>query len=194
MSDALREHLHPIMLPLLDRHQAILRRRFGIATIVQETWRDPKTAQLAAYLKGRDPVTGAVVDPAAVVTNARPGQSWHGITYPSGKPASLAYHLGIDADTMDAGVQYLGFGQKDLYLDGGPRLRCDLDGREPLDELGPGHLVYAAIMLVGESLGLTAGARWQSRDWMHVELRVGTLQKVQADMRNRGDIVWPVTA
>lgn len=193
MTDTLREHLHPIMLPLLDRHQAILRRRFGIATIVQETARD-EANQRVAYFKGRDPVTGAVVDPGAVVTNARPGQSWHGIAYPSGKPASLAYHLSIDADTIAPGVQHLGFGSADLYLAGAPRLRCDLDGREPLDELGPGHLVYAAMMLVGESLGLTAGARWQSRDWMHFELRVGTLQQVQASMRNRGDIVWPVTA
>jgi hypothetical protein len=194
VSDTSREHLHPIMLPLLDRHQEILRRRFGIVTYLQETWRDPQTAQLAAYLKGRDPVTLQVVDRRLVVTDARPGQSWHGVTYPNGKPASLAYHLGIDSDLTAAGTQYLGFGHADLYLAGAPRLRCDLDGREPLDELGPGHLVYAAIMLVGESLGLTAGARWQSRDWMHFEKRVGTLAQVQAAMKSRGDIDGMMTA
>jgi hypothetical protein len=193
MPDTDVNHLHPIVRPLLDEHRDILRRRFGIETYLQETARDDGL-QLANYLRGRDPATLEVVDRAKVVTNARPGQSWHGVTYPTGKPASLAYHLGIDSDLATPGIQYLGFGHADLYLTGAPRLRCDLDGREPLDELGPGHLVYAAIMLVGESLGLTAGARWQSRDWMHFEKRVGTLAQVQAAMKSRGDIDGMVTA
>jgi hypothetical protein len=193
VTDTDTDHLHPIMLPILAEHQDILRRRFGISTIVQETARD-EVAQRVAYLKGRDPVTLEIVAPQRVVTNARPGQSWHGVRYATGKQASLAYHLGIDSDLAAAGTQYLGFGHADLYLAGAPRLRCDLDSREPLDELGPGHLIYAAIMLVGESLGLTAGARWQSRDWMHFEKRVGTLAQVQAAMKSRGDIDGMMTA
>lgn len=180
-------HLHPLMLPILAEHRSILRRRFGVETFLQEIFRD-ETAQRISFLKGRDPVTLEVVDQRAVVTNARPGMSWHGVTYPNGKPASLAYHLGIDSDLASPGVQYLGFGSAELDLTGAPRLRCDLDGHEPLDELGPGHLIYAAIGLVGEALGLTWGGRWSWRDWMHFEKRVGTLAQVNAAMKARGDI------
>jgi len=187
VTDSDVNHLHPIMLPVLAEHQDILRRRFGIATVLQETARDD-TAQQLNFLKGRDPVTLEVVDKRKVVTNARPGMSWHNVTYPTGKPASLAYHLGIDSDLTAPGVQYLGFGAADLDLSGAPRLRCDLDGREPLDELGPGHLVYCVVGLVGESLGLTWGGRWSIRDWMHFERRVGTLAQVQAAMKSHGDI------
>lgn len=158
MTDTALDHLHPIMLPILAEHQDILRRRFGVSTHVQETARDD-TAQRIAYLKGRDPVTLEVVDQKAVVTNARPGMSWHNVSYPTGKRASLAYHLSIDSDLASPGIQYLGFGSAELDLTGAPHLRCDLDGREPLDELGPGHLVYCVIGIVGESLGLTWGGR-----------------------------------
>lgn len=187
MTDTDVNHLHPIMLPILAEHRDILRGRFGIQTYLQETARD-NTAQRINFLKGRDPVTLEVIDRRLVVTNSREGQSWHNVEYPTGKPASLAYHLGIDSDLVTPGLQYLGFGSAELDLTGAPKLRCDLDHREPLDELGPGHLVYCVIGLVGEALGLTWGGRWAIRDWMHFEKRVGTLAQVQAVMASHGDI------
>ena len=193
MTDTDVSHLHPLMLPILAEQQDILLRRFGVRTFVQETARD-NTAQRVNFLKGRDPRTLEVVDPSKVVTGAREGGSWHNIEYPTGKPASLAFHLGIDSDLAAPGVQYLGFGNADLDLTGAPHLRCDLDGREPLDSLGPGHLVYCVIGLVGEALGLTWGGRWSIRDWMHFEKRVGTLAQVMAAMRSDGDIHDLVTA
>lgn len=187
MTDSDVNHLHPIMRPLLAEHRDILLSRFGVQTYLQETFRDD-TMQRVNFLKGRDPVTLEVVDKSKVVTNARPGQSWHNVRYPTGNPASLAYHLGIDSNLVTPGVQYLGFGSAELYLTGAPTLACDLDGHPPLDQLGPGHLIYCAIGLVGEALGLTWLGRTSIRDWMHFEKRVGTLAQVQAAMKSHGDI------
>jgi hypothetical protein len=188
VTDTSVDHLHPILIPILAEHQDILRRRFGVNTYVQETWRDD-TTQRINFLKGRDPLTLEVVDKNKVVTNAREGMSWHSVTYTTGKPASLAYHLAIDSDLVTPGIQILGFGSAELDLVGAPHVRCDLDGREPLDTLGPGHLIYCVIGIVGEALGLTWGGRWGIRDWMHFEKRVGTLAQVRAAMAAGGDIV-----
>lgn len=187
MTDADPNHLHPIMRPILAEHQEILLRRFGVRTYIQETHR-ANTVQRVNFLKGRDPVTLEVLDKSKVVTNARPGMSWHNIEYPTGNPASLAYHLGIDSDLTAPGIQYLGFGSAELDLTGAPRLPVDLDGKAPLDELGPGHLIYCAMGLVGEALGLTWLGRSSIRDWMHFEKRIGTLAQVQAAMKSHGDI------
>jgi len=77
MRDRDPEHLHPLasakMAQLLSLTQPA-----GLPVALAETWRDPGT-QDADYAKGRDS-HGNIVTQAAVVTQARGGQSWHNLT------------------------------------------------------------------------------------------------------------------
>jgi hypothetical protein len=69
-------HLHPIasakMAQLLS-----LTQHAGLPVVLQETYRDYET-QAADYAKGRDE-HGNIVDAKAVVTQAKPGYSWHNL-------------------------------------------------------------------------------------------------------------------
>jgi hypothetical protein len=130
-------------------------RQFMPRGFLQETWRDPGE-QLRLYGLGRDE-HGNVVDKKKVVTNAKPGLSWHNLTYHDGKPASFAYHVAIrDED----GVGIEGFG------------RNTLSAKDKEDYLFIGRL--------GEHLGLTWGGRWKSEDLVHFEYRIAALSNVRA--------------
>jgi len=129
------------MLDRLLRHRDVAR-TVGICTKQFETWRDP-AVQAAHFAKGRN-AAGMVILPGAVITNARPGRSWHNLTI-HGTPAALAYHLGIK---LPGGGIY-GLGDS---------------------KIGPaGIKVLTALGMIGEQLGLRWGGRWKSRDYTHFE-------------------------
>lgn len=134
-NDPLRLHIlvRPLRAELLAQAT-----RYGLVVRGGETYRD-ESAQAAAWAKGRNGA-GEVVDRKAVVTWSRPGQSWHGVKLRDGSPASFAFHVEI---RRPAGV--LGYGEPP-----GPG--------DPLDK--PGLLMYCALMLLGERLGLRAGGNW----------------------------------
>jgi hypothetical protein len=153
-------HLHPLIQPLCSRHQEIALDH-GLRTQLIETHR-PEADQLAAWRVGRDEHDRVI---GQTITNARPGQSWHGIEFPGGRPASLAYHLAI---WRPGG--FVGLGRP-----AGPG--------DPMDRAT--ELLYEALAEIGISLGLVAGARWSRRDWMHFELHPNgaTLMQVMEAMR-----------
>ena len=112
MIDRDPNHLHPwarrLMVELAER--AV---QAEIPVVLQETYRD-FADQLANYRKGRDD-HGNVVNAAAVVTNARPGQSWHNLTRWTlvdglweRVPASLAWHFYIRDDGDEGGLEGIG--------------------------------------------------------------------------------------
>lgn len=71
-----RRHLHPSMLPILDRHQSLAAADPSCdVTILFETWRSPAD-QDADFARGRDSA-GHIVDRGLVVTAKRGGESWH---------------------------------------------------------------------------------------------------------------------
>jgi hypothetical protein len=153
------EHLHPWMRPILDRHRQ-LARSIGLYTKIIETHRD-NSGQLAAWMKGRNEA-GKVINPKLVVTNARPGFSYHNVTLSDGTPASLAYHLALQ---LPGGGLY-GFGDS---------------------KIGPaGIMILKGLGLIGEQLGLRWGGRWKSRDYTHFEFRPAAglnITKVRAWVR-----------
>jgi peptidoglycan L-alanyl-D-glutamate endopeptidase CwlK len=160
MSRELR-HLHPLVQTICLRHQEKAANR-GLNVVLISTYRD-ETEQKKLFMKGRD-VNGKVVYPEEVVTNAPPGSSYHGVAYPSGTPASLAYHLAL---IRPGGL--VGFGE----------------------EMGEaGVFLYSAIGVLGEGLGVTWGGRWRMRDYTHFEFRPGgaKLGKVAMAMLRFGDI------
>lgn len=160
-----RQHLHPAVQVLLARHENAAA-RYGLRTRLIETYRD-EAQQAADFAKGRD-VLGRVVNPAAVVTNAPPGASYHGVVLADGRPASLAYHLAIVTPGED-----LVLGTHDDGLAGFGRVTLDDTWRAILLSLG----------LQGEALGLTWGGRWPSRDYTHFEKRISGLNLAGARQR-----------
>ncbi len=163
-----RADLHPIILPYLQRLEAAARERFGITLDLIETWRDD-AAQNAAK--------------AAGASNKGAGRSRHNVTYPTGKPASLAFHV----DPFP-GPPILGYGPKVLEWPGARTILMEFkDGvwRQATAAI----MVLSAVGVMGEELGLTWGGRWEHpQDYLHFELRVGTLAQVMAAMRSDGDI------
>ena len=155
--------LHPAVRPMLEAHMGAATSH-GLRTMVIETYRD-EALQAEHWAQGRN-LAGEIIDASRVVTYSRPGQSWHGVTYPqTGKPCSLAYHLAI---VVPGGL--LGFGPS----------RMDTAAEE----------MYGALATLGEQIGLTAGARWKMRDWTHYEYHPdgATLMQVKAAMAAQGDI------
>jgi hypothetical protein len=164
------EHLHPAARVLCLRHQERAD-RYGLRTLVIETYRD-EAAQLVDWQKGRDE-HGNVVRPQDVVTNARPGASWHGLRRADGTPASFAYHLAI---VRPGGL--LGLGPE-------PGVGEELDGAA--------EALLEALARMGEDEGLHAGARFPMRDWMHFEYRPdgATLGQLQAALIAQENIAPP---
>ena len=160
--------LHPIIVPYLERLEAGAMERFGIHLDLIETWRDG-AAQDAAQ--------------AAGASNKGAGRSWHNVQYADGRPASLAFHV----DPFP-GPPVLGYGPKVLEWPGAKRIGVEMKpGR--LRPCAAPVLILTAIGLLGEELGLTWGGRWdQPQDYLHLELRVGTLSQVLAAMRMGGDL------
>lgn len=169
------EQLHPLIVPLLEEHlrQAEADPLLAGRVKLSETWRDDST-QRADWLKGRD-TNGNVVDPAKIVTNARPGASWHGLSRwakgPAGDwarvPASLAYHLALGDDGDEYPGSWEGYG------------RNKLDAKDVV--------AYTHLGEIGEALGLTWGGRWKSPvDFSHYELRVAPLSQVVAVLNIQG--------
>lgn len=161
-----REDLHPVIVPYLERLEAAARDRFGIILDLIETWRDGE-AQEASL--------------AAGASNKAAGRSWHNITFRDGRPASLAFHV----DPFP-GPPVLGYGPKLLEWPGAVRIGVEMKpGR--LRPCSAPILILTAIGLLGEELGLTWGGRWDKpQDYLHFELRIGTLSQVQAAMRMGG--------
>lgn len=167
MSDLLYG-LHPIVRPLCRAHladawvDAVLQAK-GMTPELGDTDRDD-SVQLAAWQQGRDE-HGNVIHPDLVVTNNRPGLSYHNVRYPSGKPASLAYHVRL---RDDAG-----------RLVGWP-------GGAPMDDEA-----YLRVGQLGEARGLVWGGRWkQPHDPCHYERHVegATLIQIIAVMKEQGDL------
>lgn len=161
-----REDLHPIIRPYLERLEAAARDRFGIALDLIETWRD---------------AAGQNAAKAAGASNKAAGKSWHNLTLPDGTPASLAFHV----DPFP-GPPVLGHGPKLLEWPGAVRIGVEMKPARLRPCAAP-ILILTAIGLLGEELGLTWGGRWdQPQDYLHFELRIGTLSQVQAAMRLHG--------
>lgn len=121
-------------------------------------------AQLHAWQKGRD-AHGNVVDPKAVVTNNRPGMSYHNLKYANGTPCSLAYHVRL----RDAAGRLVGW-----------------PGGAPMDDEA-----YLRVGLIGERYGLVWGGRWtQPHDPCHYEKHIegATLVQVIAALKEQGDL------
>lgn len=154
MIDRDPNHLHPAVRAVLAQHLRVT--GAYLRTGCTETFRD-ETEQAAAWAKGRDAL-GHVIDPAAVVTNAPPGSSYHGIELPDGTPCALAYHVGI----YDEHGGILGYGR----------------ALTP-----PEEALYTYVGMEGERLGMTWGGRWQRRDWLHFEKRVTGLDLAQIRLR-----------
>ncbi len=136
-------HLHPKVQPICLEHQELVA-KLGISLMLIETYRD-EIEQRVNWMKGRDHL-GNIIEPKKVVTHAPAGTSYHGFSYPNKVPASLAYHLAI---TRPGGL--LGFG-------------------EELNKAG--QLLYTAVGVIGEKLGMTWGGRWKMRDYTHFEFRI----------------------
>lgn len=80
MRDRDPDHLHPYALAKMNQLFALAGPDpafAGLSLVLQETYRDEDT-QAEDWAKGRDG-HGNVVNAALVVTQARPGQSWHGL-------------------------------------------------------------------------------------------------------------------
>src|SRR6266850_5242742 len=160
--------LHPIVQPTCRAHlsdawlDAVLVLK-GMTPELDDTDR-LDLAQLAAWAKGRNNA-GEVVDRKAVVTNNRPGLSYHNVRYPTGKPASLAYHIRL----RDREGRLVGF-----------------PNAAPMDDEA-----YLRVGLIGERLGLVWGGRWtQPHDPTHYEKHVegATLLQVLEVMKSLGEI------
>lgn len=130
---------------------------------LDDTGRDD-AAQLAAWQQGRDG-HGNVIHPDLVVTNSRPGLSYHNVRYPSGKAASLAYHIRL----RDESGRLVGW-----------------PWGAPMDDEA-----YLRLGQIGEGLGLVWGGRWKHpHDPAHYQLHPNgaTLLQVLAAMKEQGDI------
>jgi D-alanyl-D-alanine carboxypeptidase-like protein len=167
MSSLLRG-LHPILMPICRTHLAaawtdpvlVLK---GMTPELHDTDRED-SVQLAAWRQGRDE-QGNVIDAALVVTNNRPGLSYHNLRYGSGKPCALAYHIRL----------------RDEYgrLVGWPN-------GAPMDDEA-----YLRVGQIGERLGNIWGGRWKRpHDPCHFEKHVdgATLVQVIAFIKEHGDI------
>lgn len=152
------------MQAMLAAHQKEAQ-RYGLNVRLIETWRDEAT-QALDFAKGRD-AQGRVINPAAVVTNAQPGASYHGVSLPDGTPAALAYHLALVTPGNDLVV-----GTRDDLLGG--------FGAATLDAVWVS--LYGVLGKIGERMGLTWGGRWQ--DFTHFEKRFANLPTL-ADIRGR---------
>lgn len=146
--------LHPNVRELMLRHQAEVLRRLGLITVCIETFREAGD-QEAAF--------------AAKLTEKRAGASHHNLTLPDGRPAACAYHLGIKL----ADGSILGLGTSPLRPRGTRVVPVDT-GPHGVKPLSPEELLYFAVGLVGEELGLGAGMRYDVRgrgpDWQHFQL------------------------
>lgn len=161
-----RAHLHPIIVPYLERLEAAARERFGITLDLIETWRDG-AAQEAAK--------------AAGASNKGAGRSWHNVSYRDGTPASLAFH----ADPFP-GPPVLGYGPKVLEWPGAVTIPMEFKDGVWRQATGA-VMVLSAVGTLGEELGLTWGGRWEHpQDYLHFELRIGTLAQVKAALRLQG--------
>lgn len=147
-------HLHPSALAEMERLHAEVWRRLGIRLTCIETWRDA-AGQNAAF--------------AAQLTEKRAGGSHHNITMPNGDPASCAWHSAIDPD----GPLLVGFGSSSLHPPGTRAALVDT-GKHGFKPLAPEEMIYFAVGLIGEELGLTGGFRWNVRgrgpDWTHWQI------------------------
>lgn len=163
-----REDLHPIIRPYLERLEAAALERLGVRLELIETWRDG-AAQDAAK--------------AAGTSNKGAGGSWHNLVLADGTPASLAFHV----DPFP-GRWVLGYGPKVLEWDGAVRIPVEMKPDRPR-RCTAAELLLTAIGVLGEEIGLTWGGRWDlPMDWLHFELRVGTLAQVKAALRMGGDL------
>lgn len=167
------EHLHSVVRELLAEHQAMISRRLGLTTTCIETWRDAASQN---------------THKAAGLSEKAAGSSWHNITLPDGTPASFAYHLSIDP----AGPLMIGFGTSNLHP-----LRCatakvDM-GRHGMKYLSSEELLYLAIGLIAEELGLVWGGRWdvagRGPDWTHFEYRGAASPSDMAALLALGTII-----
>ena len=167
-------HLHPLARAKWEALRDLAASRLGLTLDLIETWRDG-AAQEAAR--------------AAGASKKGAGGSWHNVTYPNGTPASLAFHV----DPFP-GPPVLGYGPKVLEWDGAVRFPVEMKPGRPRP-CTAAALVLTAVGALGEELGLTWGGRWDDpMDWLHFELRVGTLAQVMAAMRADGDIHGMVRA
>lgn len=154
-------HLHPLALSKMMRHMELVG-RFVPRGFLLETWVSMEE-QLRRYMIGRD-ATGKVI--GDTVTDAKPGDSWHNLTYHDGRPCSLAYHVGI----LDEGGRSIeGFGSNVL---------SEKDKED-----------YLMIGRLGEYVGTTWGGRWRRRDLVHHELRIAALSLVKAALRVGEELV-----
>ena len=154
-------HLHPLAWSKMMNHMDLVA-RFVPRGFLLETWVGPEE-QLRRYMIGRDAAGRVIGD---TVTDAKPGESWHGLTYYNDKPCSLAYHVGI----LDEGGRSIeGFGSNVL---------SEKDKED-----------YLMIGRLGEHLGLTWGGRWRRRDLVHFELRVAALSLVVAALKAGENLV-----
>jgi hypothetical protein len=147
-------HLHPSARAMMERLHAKVERRLGIRLTCIETFR-PGDVQEEAYTAG--------------LTEKHAGGSHHNITLPNGDPASCAWHSAIDPH----GPLIVGFGTSLLHP---PATRTALvdTGRHGFKPLAPEEMIYFAVGLIGEELGLTGGFRWSVRgrgpDWTHWQI------------------------
>jgi hypothetical protein len=167
-------HLHPLVRKLHAEHLRLAegepRLRGRVRT--EETWR-PLELQAGDWRKGRGP-NGEIIDAKAVVTDARPGASWHNLERwerdATGTwqrvPSSFAYHLALVDDGDELPGSWEGFGSNQLGL----------------EDIGD----FTLLGEIGESLGLTWGGRWRKRDYLHHELRPGPLSHVIAALNIQG--------
>lgn len=167
MSNLLAD-LHPIVQPICRAHlsDAWMDAVIALKRMTPELDDTARLdlAQLNNWMKGRNKA-GEIIEPKEVVTNNRPGLSYHNIRYPSGKPCSLAYHIRL----RDAQGRLVGF-----------------PGGAPMDDEA-----YLRVGLIGERLGLVWGGRWtQPHDPCHYEKHIegATLVQIVAAMKGRGDL------
>lgn len=168
MIDRDRDHLHPLMRQALADLEAAVLDRLGITLDFLEGWR-ARVDQAAAKSSGASDVTFG----------------WHNVEYPNGKPAALAVHV----DPFP-GRDVLGFAGKPLEWPGAVRLPIDFGSGHPRP-CTAAMMVYVAVGLIGEELGLTWGGRWDHlQDWQHFELHPNgaPLSQVVAAMNADGDL------
>jgi len=183
MSDL--NELHPLVRPKMVALVSAAHLELGVDLDAFDFWRDPKEQDELFYI-GRNNA-GEVVDPKAVVTNKRGGGSWHNVTYRTGKPCSLAFHVRPKLP----GSRWLGFADSRLHTAAMKSMKADLTVAVELDNLSGAELIYCAVGLLGEQLGLRWGGRWrQPADFAHFELHPNgaTLAQVQALIASQGDV------